>query len=138
PNTQEGRLARIIKQAWKAIRKLIWGRKWAPKYGDDVLSQIRMNTAIIIRAQPTVGTLMRENALLHSIVNGPRNDRLRNLRESFSRIIVDNLPDKIVAQTEVLKIRVPEHLNTAKELARRATELFGLAPEEAATFRSIV
>src|SRR5690606_15061002 len=104
PNTQEGRLARIVKQAWKAIRKLIWGRKWAPKYGDDVLSQIRMNTAIIVRAQPTVGTLMRENALLHSIVNGPRNDRLRKLRESFNRLIVDNLPDKIFPKTEELKI----------------------------------
>lgn len=137
-DTQESRLVKIAKQAWKAIRNLIWGRKWAPKYGDDILSQIRMNTAIITRSQPTVGNLVRENTLLHSIVHGPRNERLRKLRESFNRLIVDNLPDNIFPKTEELKIRVPEHLITANELTRRATDLFGLNHEEAATFRSIV
>lgn len=137
-DTQEGQLVKIAKRAWKAIRSLIWGRKWAPKYGDDMLSQIRMNTAIITRSRPTVGNLMRENALLHSIVHGPGNERLRKLRESFNRLIVDNLPEEIFPKTEELKTRVPEHLITANELARRATDLFGLNPEEAATFRSIV
>lgn len=88
--TVKNPLSRIIGDALKALKALIFGKTKVAAVGDDILSNLRFNTRILMAAPSPVTLLkqdFRETVLHQSRVFGS-NDRLTFLRESFNNKII--------------------------------------------------
>ena len=136
---QAPRLVQLAKDAIKAIKNLIWGRKTAPKAVDDFLSNLQFNSGIVIRSQPSISMINRNGELFHAPAYGT-NDRLKEVRTSIGKKVVDLLAseqfqkDKQLRQVEVSDAQM---LAIDVALAMNAHG-FPMTMQESATFRMIV
>ena len=88
-----GTLAAITTKVISALKQLIWGRAKAPiatSVGNDLLTNLRFNTAIVMSSVPMADKLAQTNAVLeHSTGNAGAGNtgRLQTLRDAFERKI---------------------------------------------------
>lgn len=83
-------LVRIAKDIYAAIKKLIWGRKAAPKVADDMFSNLLFNSAVVMRSQPTTQAVVTDSTLFHSNAYG-NSERLTNLNKTFDNLVTNYL-----------------------------------------------
>lgn len=138
------RITTLLKSAYNAIKKLIWGRKTAPSFGPDVLSQIRFNTAIIAREAGNLETQVRDVALMHAELNGEDPEspsRLSQVREALARKVARHLNQSYsTAWLEKLGASGLLKQEHAQALALRntAADLFKMDQEEQSVFEMMV
>lgn len=90
-------LTKMVKDVYEAIKRLIFGRKKAPAYGEDMFSGLLFNSAVVMRSQPPVAPVTAEATLFHSTAYG-NNDRLTSLGQTFDRLITNYLGNDPVQQ----------------------------------------
>lgn len=132
-------LVQMAKDVIKAIKQMIWGRKIAPKSADDFLSNLQFNSGIIIRSQPSISTINRDGELFHS-TNYGNNERLKGVRTTFGRKILDYLGDeKLSLKDKLRQVRVSDAQMAAIDVALSMNAHgFPMTMQESATFRMIV
>jgi len=109
------KMARSVVQG---LKRLLWGGKRSAAVKDDFFSNLRFNTNIVMRADPTVADAAREGVLYHDETFG-KDDRLAELSESISRKITDQFRQEDISQ-DVQKSR----LNKAKIRAATLANAF--------------
>lgn len=136
---QAPRLVQLVKDAIKAIKNLVWGRKTAPKPVDDFLSNLQFNSGIVIRSQPSIATINRDGELFHAPFYGT-NDRLTKVRYAFGKKIVDLLAsEKFQRGSKLRQVEVSDAQMAAIEVALSFNAHgFSMTPQESVTFRMIV
>ena len=136
---QVPRLVQMAKDVIKSIKQMIWGRKTAPKFADDFLSNLQFNSGIIIRSQSTISSINRNGELFHSASYGT-NDRLKEVRTAFGKKIVDYLADeKFTLKDKLRQVRVSDAQIAAIDVALSMNAHgFPMTMQESATFRMIV
>ncbi|MCW6831679.1 hypothetical protein [Salmonella enterica] len=90
-------LTKMVKDVYEAIKRLVFGRKKAPAYGEDMFSGLLFNSAVVMRSQPPVAPVTAEATLFHSTAYG-NNDRLTSLGQTFDRLITNYLSNDPVQQ----------------------------------------
>ena len=90
-------LTKMVKDVYEAIKRLIFGRKKAPAYGEDMFSGLLFNSSVVMRSQPPVAPVATEATLFHSTAYG-NNDRLTSLGQTFDRLITNYLSNDPVQQ----------------------------------------
>lgn len=132
-------LVQLAKNAIKAIKNLIWGRKLAPKPVDDFLSNLQFNSGIVIRSQPSIASINRNGELFHAPFYGT-NDRLTKVRQAFGKKIVDLLgSEKFQRGKKLRQVEVSEAQMAAIEVALSFNAHgFSMTPQESVTFRMMV
>lgn len=86
-------LFRIVGDALKALKALIWGTRKGPRVGDTILSNLRFNTRVIMASRSAVENLQEDFdavALFQSPVFGS-NDRLSDIRQKLGQKLVAHL-----------------------------------------------
>lgn len=129
----------LAKKALAAIKKLIWGRKVAPKVADDFLSNLQFNAGIIFRTQPTIGAVVRDGELFHSTAYG-NSDRLTAVRQTFAQKIADLLSsEKWQRGVKMRQVEVSEAVMDAVEVGLSFNAHgFPMTQQESSTFRMIL
>lgn len=136
-------LVKLAKEAYTAIKKLIWGRKMAPKFGTDIASQIRFNTAIISRVSSglSLASQIQANGLAHATLNGTEEEvtSLGTLRDVFARKIANHL-DQIPAGEERIQAEIKKDrlVPIANEAAIIAQKIFDMSDEARSAFQNMV
>ena len=129
----------LAKKVLAAIKKLIWGRKVAPKVADDFLSNLQFNAGIIFRTQPTIGAVVRDGELFHSTAYG-NSDRLTAVRQTFAQKIADLLSsEKWQRGVKLRQVEVSEAVMDAVEVGLSFNAHgFPMTQQEGSTFRMIL
>lgn len=132
-------LVQMAKDVLTAIKKLIWGKKTAPKISDDFLSNLQFNAGIVIRSQPSIAAVSRDGELFHSTAYGS-SDRLTVIRQSFGRKINDLLASqKWQRDVPLRKVEVSQAVMDAVDVGLSfSAHGFPMTMQEGATFRMIV
>lgn len=130
-------LVKMAKAVIDAIKKLIWGKKVAPKVADDFLSNLQFNAGVVIRSQPSIGAITRDGELYHS---GSSDARLDSLRAAFSSKIADLIKnDRPNFQNPLQQNSVSSaQLQAARVALTFNAHGFPMTPKENITFRQIV
>lgn len=118
----------------KAIKKLVWGRKRAPKPADDVLSNVQFNASILVRSTESIYSTAHSNALYHRDRMAP-NARMRKVRDAFNDVIVRHVPDTFGT---VPDMSTSTRIANAVDVANAAQTFFGLNNEQRSVIQSIV
>lgn len=87
-NRASNPLVRIAKEIIASIKSLIWGRKVVPGVGDDMFSNLLFNSAIIMRAQPSIAKVSKDSTLFMSRAFGD-SERLAQLKQTVDRLVTD-------------------------------------------------
>lgn len=61
----EDRFVRLARATIQLIKKILWGGKRSAAVKDDMFTNLRFNTNIIMRSQPTLDTIIGKTALFH-------------------------------------------------------------------------
>lgn len=130
-------LVRIAKEVIAGIKALIWGRKVMPKVGDDMFSNLLFNSAIIMRAAPSIAAVSRDGTLFHSTAYGD-SQRLSELNTTFGKLITDYLTGSPVQSFERMgrqKIAITQAVSLARSVEANG---FPMTMQERSVFRNIV
>lgn len=135
------RLAKLARAALNAVRKLVFGRDVTVDVGNDLFSNLRFNTEILMRAeQPT--TLYARNSKLILMQNRwfGENERLEGIRNAFGTLVAQHLE----SAPNILKTaqRKTEAVNAAM-LAERVSNYFNshgfkMDMQQKSTFQNMV
>lgn len=132
-------LVRMTKAVFDQLKKLIWGRKKAPEWGEDILSQIRFNTAILVRTAPSLESAVGEISLAHAVLNGTQENptRASKVMAAFQKRVARHLNHD--QNTDVLEKFLKEEKQNTKQLRAEALALdaegiFNLSSEERDAF----
>ena len=132
-------LLRVVGEALKALKELIFGKARAPRVSDDLYSNIRFNTAVLLQNTNSVQQNLADVVAFQSYGFG-MSDRLTALRQQYANLIgsvLESAPtdiDKAVRQTDL------------KLVSAKATKIsdvfnahgFPMTMQERSTFRWIV
>lgn len=130
-------VVRIAKDVYAAIKKLIWGRKVAPKVADDMFSNLLFNSAVLMRSQPTTQATATDGTLFHNTTYG-NNDRLTELNKTFDNLVTNYLRVSPVDQIE-RKGKVQEALMLATSMTRSVQARgFPMTMQEQSVFQMVV
>lgn len=130
-------LVRIAKDVYAAIKKLIWGRKVAPKVADDMFSNLLFNSAVLMRSQPTTQATATDGTLFHNTTYG-NNDRLTELNKTFDNLVTNYLRVSPVDQIE-RKGKVQDALMLATSMTRSVqAHGFPMTMQEQSVFQMVV
>lgn len=132
---------RWLGEALTAIKTLVFGKR-APQVADDLLSNVRFNTRILLKTATPAQLLtqnMRKVALFQSPSYGS-DSRLTNLRMKFSEVlnayIVRDTSESLLPQ--VRQARADKAIQEAgKRLSGYVAGVFNLTPQAQATFSMI-
>lgn len=130
---------RIVKDVLEALKTLIWGKAKAPRVSDDIYSNLRFNTSILMRTSPSVVTALNETILFQSEQFG-NNDRLTRLREQFFEKVaryVNDQPNPAARLTAQYKSFVAKAQADAVQASFNAHG-FPMTMQEASTFQMLV
>ena len=131
-------LVRIARAAYDAIKRLIWGRKKVPSFGDDFISQLRFNSAILMRSQPTLSEIIAESTTKHAIHKGEPNSRLTRLREGFTRQVAQHFAQRHRSPQMIQDRALDENaVLRATQLRKEAEVHFRMNAEEGNTFQML-
>lgn len=128
---------KMVKAVVDAIKKVIWGKKIAPKPADDFLSNLQFNAGVVIRSQPSVGAVARDGELFHS---GSEDARLDGLRAAFTSKVADLIKNDRPAfgtplQKNTVSIAQAQAVSVAMSFNAHG---FPMTHKENITFRQIV
>lgn len=129
---------KMAKAVVEAIKKIIWGKKIAPKPVDDFLSNLQFNAGVVIRSQPSVGAVARDGELFHA--GSSADARLDSLRAAFTSKVADLIkndrPTKgVPLQKNVVSIAQANAVSVAMSFNAHG---FPMSHKENITFRQIV
>lgn len=113
------KFVRLAQNAWKAIKALIFGRKVAPQFGEDALSNLKFNAAILVQAQPTVADLNRDMIMFHNKAYG-EDSRLSQLADRFSNVFGKHLAQQDPIVSAKNKSGLTRAYANAETMGRRA------------------
>lgn len=130
-------LVKMAKAVVDAIKKVIWGKKVAPKPADDFLSNLQFNAGVVIRSQPSIGAVARDGELFHT---GNSDARLDKLRAAFTSKIADLIKNDrptrgVPMQKNVVSIAQIQASAVALSFNAHG---FPMTHKESITFRQIV
>ncbi len=132
-------LLRIVGEALKALKELIWGKSKAPAVDKTVYSNLAFNTAILMSSTRTVHAELSDTVLYQSSSFG-RDDRLTELRGLFDRkvaVLINEVADPI--QKDTAKNAVSVAVQRAADVtASFQSHGFPMTMQEASTFQSMV
>ena len=130
-------VVRIAKDVYAAIKKLIWGRKVAPKVADDMFSNLLFNSAVLMRSQPTTQATATDGTLFHNTTYG-NNDRLTELNKTFDNLVTNYLRVSPIDQIE-RKGKVQDALMLATSMTRSVqAHGFPMTMQEQSVFQMVV
>lgn len=130
-------VVRIAKEVYAAIKKLIWGRKVAPKVADDMFSNLLFNSAVLMRSQPTTQATATDGTLFHNTTYG-NNDRLTELNKTFDNLVTNYLRVSPIDQIE-RKGKVQDALMLATSMTRSVqAHGFPMTMQEQSVFQMVV
>lgn len=131
-------LVALVQSVIAGIKKLVWGRKIAPKPQNDLFTNLRFNTNILMQTQKTPSERFNETILYQNTTYG-QDDRMVGINEKISKKITRYIgPSSDITQT-----RRTVEKETAFRLAGKigraiAAQGFPMTAQEKTTFESIV
>lgn len=135
--TEANVLSRIAATVIDALKTLIFGRKKVTKPGNDIFSNLRFNTNIILRAQPSVTEMVKDTTLFQNSTYG-NSERLIEIQKAFDQKIVDylnvDLGEQITRDAKVVDaiqtgVRITKSMNAHG---------FPMTMQELSTFQMVV
>lgn len=93
---------RIGRQVVQAIKALLWGGKRSAAVKDDLFTNIRFNTAIIMRSNPTPSEMTSSATLYHDPSFG-NDQRLIKLLESVKSKIADYITEDVISRVNLAR-----------------------------------
>jgi hypothetical protein len=132
-----GKAYRILKDAARAISRLVFGKEMEP--GSDLLSQLRFNTRILMASGPVTG-LSDADVVLHQSAAFGTDQRLTDLRQAFEEKVALHVRAFRTADEGVFKEDERAFADAALDRVLPAYELAfpGWTMQQAGTFRAIV
>lgn len=128
---------RVIGDALNALKMLLFGKR-APSVNEDLLSNLRFNTRILIKT-PTPLELMKKDmrkVMLYQSASFGSDERMAAVRNRFARKINDYLIDPV--RTTILNIEVKAaEAQAADQLNAFVAGIFGMDRQSASTFQMI-
>jgi hypothetical protein len=134
-------LVRIAADVLRALKRLVFGGKSNPiaKVGDDMLSNVRFNTAVIMKGTPSLKMTLANLSSFQAAGFGT-NDRLTQLRKAFFSkvgVYIKDQPDQ--ARKIEAKDRFALASKRAAEVAQQfRTNGFPMNMQETSTFHAMV
>lgn len=132
-------LFKIALDVVKAIKQLIWGDNKSPQVKDDIYSNLRFNTEILMKT-PTLTEKMRadarSNSVYQSVATGT-NDRLTQVTERFAKKIADFLDDPMSLDNPEVVIKEAEVLASNAQLSATASGAFAWNDQQLDTFHVV-
>lgn len=136
--TKASKLAQMTKKVIAALKDMFWRGKEAPKVADDVFSNLRFNTSILLNLNPSLLARRQDVTLFQSTAYG-QNDRLTEVARTFDRQVTRYLRDPIQLGVTDPDTAVRESIPLAHDLANMfAARGFSMNMQQLATFKTIV
>ena len=141
-NTKANLFVQMTKNVLDVIRSVIWGRDNlanAPKAFEDMLSNIRFNTSVIIQEQPSIADMNRNVMLSQNEAYGS-DARMSDLNSKFDQIFGRFMNTNDPVQKANRTLAVEQAANSAAKLANLAEVqgFSGLSLQAHKTFHAIV
>ena len=90
-------LKTMVQAVYKAIKRLVFGRKKAPANADDMFSGLLFNSSVVMRGQAPTAAVAKDTTLFHNKAYGD-NTRLEELGKTFDKLITDYIGSEPVQQ----------------------------------------
>lgn len=136
--TQASKLARIVHSVLQAIRSLFWGKHRVPTPAKDMFTNLRFNSAIIMRSNPTTAQRFTAGVTFQNSQYGD-NDRLSKINAAFNTSVARYLGTTVqpgeVAPQDAKDIGIVNSLRVAESFQANG---FNMSQQESTTFKSIV
>lgn len=132
---------KIVGATLAEIKTLLWGKNKAPTVGDDMLSQLRFNTRILMATPTRIDTLIQDSAqvaLFQSKAFGT-NERLSRLRNRFQEKIISwqtEDPAKIMSRDSL--VQAVAYPNASRMALIFQAQGFVPTVQESSTFQVIL
>lgn len=131
--TETNRLFKMTKDLFDSIKRIFFGRKQITEPKGDMFSNLRFNTNIIVRSNPTVNE-QYQNTILYQ--NSPLGrDRLKDIEEAFVKRIGIYLKADPIDRTGPTQDAILAAVKLSQSVN---THGFPMNPQETSTFRAIV
>ncbi len=136
--TQASKLARIVHSVLKAVRSLFWGKHRVPTPAKDMFTNLRFNSAIIMRSNPTTAQRFVSGVTFQNSQYG-NNDRLSEINKAFNTSVARYLGTTVqpgeVAPSDAVDTGIVNALRVSDSFQANG---FVMSQQEATTFRNIV
>lgn len=136
--TQASKLARIVHSVLKAVRSLFWGKHRVPTPAKDMFTNLRFNSAIVMRSNPTTAQRFTAGVTFQNSQYG-NNDRLSEVSKAFNTSVARYLGTTVqqgeVAPSDAVDTGIVNSLRVADSFQANG---FVMNQQEATTFKSIV
>lgn len=136
--TQASKLARIVHSVLKAVRSLFWGKHRVPTPAKDMFTNLRFNSAIVMRSNPTTAQRFTAGVTFQNSQYGD-NDRLSKINAAFNTSVARYLGTTVqpgeIAPQDAKDIGIVNSLRVAESFQANG---FNMSQQESTTFKSIV
>lgn len=134
-------LVQLARNVFKALKQLVFGKRYssAAVVGDDLLSNVRFNTAVLMKGKPSLRINLANLAQFQAAGFG-NNERLTALRKTFVTKIGMLIKDQPNGDDRALvKGRVQVAIKRAFEVSQQIVDNgFPMNMQELSTFRALV
>lgn len=143
--TKASPLVQLARDVVAALKKLIWGRRKMPPLADDMFSQLRFDTNILLRTKQDVRTKFAKTILFQGGSYG-RNDRLTGINEVMYQKVIRHYRNtlrptdarlseeqKDEATKVFIKSKVEDIFSSNKFLMGRVSRSFKMSYQESST-----
>lgn len=130
------KVLQIAKDAWNALKEVIFGKKRAPAVGSDMYSNLRFNTAVLANTQLDVSELVNSGpALFHD--TSKIDPELEKLDQAMKTLIRNSVSVANVSNISN-ESQLGRALKNTQELVNEISNaFFNMTAEEVETFKSI-
>lgn len=137
--TEANPVVLFLSKVIRGIKKLIWGNNIAPYVGTDMFSNIKFNTAIIVKSKPTVVEMSDALVSFQSSVFG-NNERLVKIREALSKKVYEYLQSgSNIIETEARSLESANaKINSLLYKKVAEDHHFAMTPQERSTYLQVV
>lgn len=134
--TKATSLAQIASDILAALKRLIWGNGYAPaKVWQDMHSNLRFNTLLLMETRPTVQNVLANITLFHS---NNQSDQVKKIGAIFRDKMVQYL-DNEFANDDDRGLKMQQAISVAIDAADKfMANGFRFTAEESETFRNVV
>lgn len=135
-----GKLAEIGKALLEEIKSVVFGRRTSPKIANDMYSNLRFNTSILLGEAPSVEELIGGRLLFQatSASEDIRNiDQLNKVRDVFHNKINQYLDWKLT-DLNAKSLAFSRATQLAKDTATTFEQHFNMTPDQVSTFTMVV
>lgn len=135
------KLAQLAREVVAGIKQMIWGKhaKMDP-VGNDLFSNLRFNTQVLIYSAPGVQDVINANAAFHATQEEPgeTSDRLTKLRKSFAGMMGRWVRDSAGIAGLDASETIIKGTQAAEPLTSEFSTAFRMTRQEAHTFHTMV